>query len=103
MLKIKVRNMTSPRTGKEVANQFIISYAGNGASGNFDLCEHFQSYASTIAVRTRWGDEVRVELDETYWNYSSTTSKYRNRFLKESTKETQDKIKNGAYKLTNLN
>ena len=37
----------------------------------------------------------QVVLDKTYWNYSVTTSKYRNQFLNESTKETQAKINSG--------
>ena len=42
-------------------------------------------------------------LDSRCWNYSKTTSKYRNIFLGETTKETQSKIDRGEYKLTNLN
>jgi hypothetical protein len=106
MLITKVENMTSPRTGTPVANQFIITENG-GIAGNFIKRETFQSYDSIIVVRTIWGEdngnEVRIELDETYWNYSVTTSKYRNDFLGETTQETKAKIKSGEYKLTNLN
>lgn len=102
MTLYKVRNMESPRTGKPVANQFILT-ANSNILGNFNKQEIFQSYDSIIAVVTRWSDKTEVELDETYWNYSRTTSKYRNEFLGESTKETEAKIKSGEYKLVNLN
>lgn len=91
------------RTGREVANQFIITEEGRGALGNFIKRETFQSYSSVIAVRTIWEDGTRVELDETYWDYSTTTGKYRNQFLGEDKAETMKKIKNGTYTLVNLN
>ncbi len=99
---MKVSNMISSK-GNTVANQFVITDEGRGALGNFIKRETFQSYESVIAVRTVWPDETRVELDSIYWNYSKTTSKYRNIFLNETTKETQKKIESGEYKLTNLN
>ena len=45
----------------------------------------------------------KVHLDSRYWNYSKTTAKYRNEFLRETTKETQSKIDSGEYILTDLN
>ena len=45
----------------------------------------------------------RVFLDAEKWNYSKTTAKYRNQFLNEDTKTTEQKIKDGIYTLTNLN
>lgn len=96
--------MTSPRTGKAVANQFVIVERGEGWNGNFDKKEVFQSYDSVIVKRIWWhSGEINTELDETYWNYSKTTSKYRSQFLGESTKETQSKIDSGEYVLANLN
>lgn len=103
MLISKVQNMESPRSGRPVANQYIILEHGRGALGNFNKRETFQSYNSIIAVRTYWDTETTTELDEYYWNYSRTTSKYRNEFLGETTKETEAKIKSGEYKLVNLN
>lgn len=88
---MRVTNMLSPRTNNPVANQFIIR-DDNGA-------EFFQSYNSIIVKKI--GREVY--LDEYYWNYSRTTSKYRNEFLRENTKETEAKIRAGEYVLTNLN
>ena len=92
---MKVQNMTS-NNGNKIANQFIIEDDFNNV--------YFQSYNSMIAKKT-WNDkgEKRVFLDSNYWDYSVTTSKYRNIFLNESKKETQKKIDNGIYILTNLN
>jgi hypothetical protein len=45
----------------------------------------------------------KIYLDKKYWDYSVTTSKYRNIFLEESSKETAKKIEDGTYILTNLN
>lgn len=72
-------------------NQFIIQ----DKNGN----EIFQSYNSKIALK----QNGKVFLDKNYWNYSKTTSKYRNIFLTEDIKTTKEKIKNGEYKLINLN
>lgn len=100
-----VNNMLSPRTGNPVANQFIITEEGHGALGNFIKRETFQSYKSTIAIKTRWEDETRIELDETHWDYSVTTLKYLKEFLQtyDSKKEIEQKIASGLYKLANLN
>lgn len=95
---IKVLSMTSPSSGKNVANQFIIR-TNEG--------EYFQSYTSIIAFKPYPKDlaevDDRIVLDEYFWNYSRTTSKYRNEFLGESTNDTKKKIKNGIYRLENLN
>ena len=103
---MKVQNMKSTRWGSEgraVPNQFIITDEGHGALGNFTRREVFQSYDSVIIVRTIWPDETRIELDEKYWDYSTTTGKYRNQFLGEDKATTEKKIKSGEYQLTNLN
>lgn len=67
---------------------------------------YFESY-NTVIAKQIYDDigayVVETFLDEKYWNYSSTTSKYRNIFLGETTKETEKKIKSGHYKLTDLN
>lgn len=67
-----VKNMVSPRTGVEVANQFIIE--GDGKT-------IFQSYNSTIAV-IDWNEHT-VKIGED-WNYSNTTGKYRNAFFRDN-------------------
>tara|TARA_Y100001963_G_C6517904_1_gene325228 strand:- start:105 stop:476 length:372 start_codon:yes stop_codon:yes gene_type:complete len=89
-ITMKVKNITS-NNGNKIANQFIIT-DNNGT-------EYFQSYKSIIVKRTI----NNTYLDEYYWEYSVTTGKYRNIFLNETKKETLKKIKNGIYKLTNLN
>ncbi len=103
MLISKVENMKSPNSGHPVANQFIITEHGNGALGNFGKRLTFQSYNSIIAIITYWPEETRIELDENYWDYSVTTGKYRNQFLGEGIAETRKKIKDGTYKLADLN
>jgi hypothetical protein len=60
----------------------------------------FQSYDSVIAKVTPDGDVI---LDENKWDYSTTTGKYRNQFLRETKKDTTRKIQNGTYTLANLN
>lgn len=91
-----VQNMNSPRTGQPVANQFVITTP----EGHF-----FQSYRTLIAFRpydhVKYG--VQMLLDQSSWDYSRTTGKYRNLFIGETKKETEAKIKSGEYKLVNLN
>ncbi len=91
MSNIKVKQMTSPKSGRPVANQCII-YTSKG--------KYFQSYDSIIALKDNEGN---VTLDIYDWNYSRTTSKYRNEFLNEHTAGTRSKIESGEYKLENLN
>ena len=67
---MKVRNMESPRTGRPVANQFII----------FDDNKLvFQSYDSMIVTWEKSTSTITFGKD---WNYSTTTAKYRNEFLR---------------------
>lgn len=90
---MKVQNMQSSR-GNDVPNQFIIF------DSEYTI---FQSYGSVIA-KTCFEDGERVTyLDERYWDYSRTTGKYRNQFLRETKAETQKKIDAGIYKLVDLN
>lgn len=91
MKTIKVEQMISSRTGNPVKNQFTI-YTNKGV--------YFQSYNSIIAFKPYKG---RTKLDSYFWDYSRTTSKYRNEFLRETTKETRQKIDSKEYVLTNLN
>lgn len=87
---IKVRNFISNSSGREVVNQFIIE-TPKGI--------YFQSYGSIIALKTN----NKIFLDTCYWDYSTTTGKYRNMFLGETKRETEKKIKSGEYTLINLN
>ena len=86
---MRVENMTSTR-GNKVANQFIINDKGE---------EYFQSYRSIIAKKS----QGKIYLDEYYWDYSTTTGKYRNQFLNEGIADTRKKIQSGEYILTDLN
>lgn len=87
---LKISNLTS-HNGNEVPNQFEIETS----EGKF-----FQSYKSKIVFIP---NEGKTQLDSKYWNYSVTTSKYRNIFLGEDKKTTEKKIAAGEYELTNLN
>lgn len=81
--------------GNKIANQFIIT------DGNIT---EFQSYGSLIvSIEKNEFVSDTVYLDQKYWNYSNTTSKYRNMFLGETKKETMKKIESGEYVLTDLN
>lgn len=87
----RVENMMNFGGTREVPNQFII----NTPEGRF-----FQSYDSVIIHQTNDGKTI---LDENYWDYSVTTTKYRNKFLGENTAETRRKINAGIYTLADLN
>ncbi|MBQ2176951.1 MAG: hypothetical protein II453_18490 [Alphaproteobacteria bacterium] len=94
--KYKVENMPSYKgTGDAVPNQFIITINTNKGTKRI-----FQSYDTVIAVKDEDG---KITLDENNWDYSTTTARYRNKFLCENTAETCRKIKNGIYQLANLN
>jgi len=89
-MKTKVENMTSSN-GNDVPNQFIIRTSEG---------RYFQSYSSIIVFID---NNKNVFLDQSTWDYSKTTGKYRNMFLCENKKETEQKIASGVYKLVNLN
>lgn len=85
---MEIIKMRSPK-GNIVPNQFDI---------RVDNKRVFRSYESNIVmIRNN-----KVYLDSYYWNYSMTTSKYRNMFLGEDKKTTETKIKSGEYILTDL-
>ena len=96
---MKVKNMISDN-GNKVPNQFIINGIHKGQQGNY-----FQSYNYVCAFIPSSG--ASVIIDEKWntgkLNRSKTTGKYRNKFLNETKKETQQKINSGVYILTNLN
>ena len=87
---LRVQHMKG-RTGRDAANQFEI-YTNNGV--------YFQSYSTLIAFKPFRG---KIQLDINSWDYSRTTGKYRNEFLRETKKETEGKIKSGEYELVDLN
>ena len=92
---MKVENFTNSR-GNKVKNQFCIL--------DNDVI-YFQSYDSIIAIKDLRHDRKGkcITLDKTYWDYSSTTGKFRNLFLGENIAETRKKIASGEYQLENLN
>ena len=94
--KFKVRNCDSlVNPCDTVKNQFIITVSTK--KGHKEI---FQSYKRVIAVI----DEKRqVYLDRRFWDFSTTTGKYRNQFLGEKIAETRKKIESGEYKLADLN
>lgn len=83
--KIKVYNINKR------PNQFLITTPDG---------HYFQSYESIIAFRD---NNNKIFLDKNFWNFSTTTGKYRNIFLNENKKLTMDKIENNTYSLVNLN
>ena len=88
---VKVESMVSKKSGKAVANQFKI-FTSQGV--------YFQSYNTIIAYKDKTG---QIYLDSENWNYSKTTSKYRNMFTRLSTDETKKAIEQGKIKLVELN
>ena len=92
---MKVTNMIG-LSGAPVANQFIVEGEHYGQDGVF-----FQSYDTVIAFKPFSASSIT--LDKYYWDFSTTTSKYRNKFLNETKKETQAKINSGEYILGDLN
>ena len=94
---IGVEQMTS-RSGNTVPNQTILS----------DMTgKTFVSYGSKIVYKskTKGSDGLPLEIivDETYWDYSRTTGKYRNEFMNMGVQEVRNHIKNGRIKVGNLN
>lgn len=78
---LKVKNMISVKSDRPVTNQFIIEDTERKRVA-------FQSYESPIVLIDRCHDTIVVYED---WNYSVTTSTYRNKFMEEQ----------GLYELAN--
>lgn len=74
-----------------VKNQFLI----HAESGTY-----FQSYNTIIAFIDNDG---KITLDKDKWDYSVTTSKYRNKFTGLTTQETKKMIESGEIQLVDLN
>jgi len=86
-----IENMVN-NNNNTIFNQFIIY---------FEFGTVFQSYSSIIAIEFTGNVKNKklknkIVLGKGY-DYSSTTGKYRNIFLRENLKETRDKIDNGTY------
>lgn len=67
---LHVSNMTSATSGREIANQFIIQQGSKIM---------FQSYNSPIVEIDTENKTLTVYP---HWDYSMTTSKYRNQFMR---------------------
>jgi len=76
---------------KAIANNQLVMTTANK--------QLFVSYESVIVLI----DETGTYLDMYKWDYSRTTAKYRNKFLNETTKEIAAKLRDGVYKLIDLN
>lgn len=87
---MKVRNMISNSTGREVANQFIIAHEGK---------VYFQSYSTIIAMK----QAGKITIDTNAENYSRTTSKYLYQFLNTDRKSLLQDVKAGRIIRANLN
>lgn len=87
---MKVRNMTSNSTGREIANQFIIE-DGNKI--------YFQSYKTIIAMK----QAGKITIDTNAENYSRTTSKYLYKFLGTDKKSLLQAVKDGRIARADLN
>ena len=93
---MKVENLKSPRSGRPVANQFIIFDYTNGIIV-------FQSYTSCIAKYNMNTEKLKLYPK---YNYSRTTSKYLYQFLRKYTncnitckKELEKALENGVIQL----
>jgi len=95
---IKVKQLRSSTSGRDIPNQFIITEYETG--NKKWVRQIFKSYDSIIAWKD---DDGFTVLDKNYWDYSRTTGKYRNQFLGEDIKTTRNKIKSGEYRLADLN
>ena len=82
--------MTSNRTGRDIANQFIIEDGGK---------VYFQSYKTIVAMK----QAGKVTIDTNAENYSRTTSKYLYQFLNTDRKSLLQDIKEGTIIRENLN
>ena len=84
-----INNMKSNKE-RTVPNQYVI---------RLNNCSVFQSYATVIAIHDYDLDEVY--LNKEYYNYSKTTSRYRNKYLGLNTKQIEQKIKSKEFVLVN--
>ena len=95
-MKAKVYNLTSPRTGNPVPNQFVVVENG---------IKYFKSY-KTIIARVKNG---AITLDKNKWDFSKTTVKYLCEFLQSinincyGINDVREAIANNKLQLANLN
>lgn len=87
-----VTNLQSPRSGQPVANQYLIVMD--------DGTRIFRSYLSNVCKIDPNGT---IYLDEYYWNYSRTTTKYLKEFLQMNIEQIHANMRAGIFKTNNLN
>lgn len=119
----KVKNLESPRSGKTVSNQFEINvynqmlffkekqhdllrdynyrYFGDTREHSYIVSSGrlFQSYNSLVCFIDYAG---RKFIDERFYKYSRTTSKYLSVFLGRGSKEIEKLIKAGEIRLCRI-
>lgn len=90
----KVEQLKNSRTGRPVANHFVIKPGINGV-------EFLQSYSTIVAMIN---DTGLCFCDRDFWDYSPTTVKYVTMFLGlDSAKDLRRAIKHELVQLTQLN
>lgn len=87
-----VTALKNPISGNASPNQLVITD---------DYKRAFKSYDSIIAMKTH--DGKLTVLDEKYWNYSKTTTKWLCFFLGDALPVVKERIENGDYQLRDLN
>jgi hypothetical protein len=103
-----IRSVSSHRTGvfrfqvnfKSIMETKVKMFAPNQFQVTSSDGVYFQSYDSIIAVKRPDGS---VCLDQKYWNYSKTTSKYLAIWLNQVNSDVKRKVKSGEYRLVDLN
>ena len=95
---MKITNMKNSN-GNDIPSQFIIEGITLNLDGKSRNGNMFKSYNSYIAFKS----EGKIYLDRTYWDYSQTTAKYRNKFLNMNVSEIRRGIDEKRIKLVNLN
>ena len=89
---MNMQNMTSSR-GNTVPNQFIITTPDGDYFQSYKTMIAFRPYASYKGVGAfRYEAYNPIQLDRDAWNYSKTTSKYRNMFLGDTSADVKRKL-----------
>tara|TARA_R110002020_G_scaffold93154_7_gene224861 strand:+ start:310 stop:609 length:300 start_codon:yes stop_codon:yes gene_type:complete len=94
-IKSKSHGFRNPHTNKIVNNHHVI----NLWNDKKEILTRFYSYGTCIIQVIN----SEVKLDSHYYNYSRTTSKYRNMYLQLDSKQIAEKIASGEIELANLN
>jgi len=94
-IKSKSHGFVNPNTNKMVNNHHVISLENDKG----ESLTRFYSYGACVVQLI----DSKIELDKYFYNYSRTTSKYRNMFLDLDSKQITKKIASGEIELANLN